>query len=154
MRYLLLFLILILGSNLANAKQFGLGVILGSPTGISANYLLSDRNSIDAALAYDDDDLHFHMDYLWRFPKSLRTQKAAFGWFAGVGLKFRDHDHDGHHHHHDHDDEKFGPRAVAGVNHEFNNVPIEIFVEGAIVMYLIEETDIDLDFGIGARYYF
>lgn len=142
----------------ASDQQFGLGVIIGSPTGISANYLLSDENSIAAALAFDDDDTHLHIDYLWRFPNSLTAEKVNFGWYGGVGLKFRDHDHGDHKsngdHHEHHDDGEFGPRAVAGLNHEFKKVPIEVFGEVSMVMYVIDETDMDLDFGIGGRYYF
>jgi len=153
----LIFLVSVQGSA-ASGGPFGLGLIIGSPTGISANYLLSESNSIASALAFDDDDIHFHVDYLFRFPKSLPVDRIRLGWYGGAGLKFRDHDHDDHkkngNWHEHHDDGEFGPRGVAGLNYDFEKFPIEVFGEVSLVMYLIDETDMDLDFGIGGRYYF
>lgn len=154
MKTIIVSLILVFAGT-ARAEQFGLGVILGNPTGFSANYLLSKNNSIDAALAYDlgdDEDLHIHVDYLWRFPNSLKAENVFFGWYTGVGAQLRTHEKD--HGDHDKDDTDLGPRAVIGLNHDFQKVPIEVFGEISMTMYIIEETDLDLDFGIGGRYYF
>lgn len=152
------FLLLFVVQSKANSGPLGLGIIIGSPTGISANYLLSQKNSIAAALAFDDDDIHLHVDYLWRFPKSLSADSVKLGWYGGAGLKLRDHDHSDHKKngddHEHHDDGEFGPRGVVGLNYEFDKVPIEVFGEVSLVMYIIDETDMDLDFGIGGRYYF
>ena len=155
---LMAFILVSVSQARADSGSLGLGVILGSPTGISANYLLSDSNSVAMALAFDDDDVHAHIDYLWRFPKSLNAESVNFGWYSGFGLKLRDHDHDDHlnngNHHDHHDDGEFGPRAVAGINHEFERAPIEVFAEASLILYVIDETDVDFDFGLGGRYYF
>jgi hypothetical protein len=135
-------------------KEFGLGIILGSPTGFSGNFLLSNTTSIDAALAYDlgdDSNFHIHADYLFRFPKSLPFDGETLGWYWGIGAKFRTHNEDNN----DQDDEdfRFGPRGSAGLNYEFKKAPVEIFGEIALIMYLIESTDLDADIALGARYY-
>lgn len=148
------------GAKAQSANTLGLGVILGSPTGFTGNYMLSEDRSIDAALAYDlddDHDFHIHADYLFRNPESLYLEDFAMGWYWGPGVKFRSHDHDHHHHghHHGHDhDYDFGPRVVAGLNHMFDKAPVEIFAESSIYMSVVPDTDSDLDIGIGARYYF
>lgn len=139
-------------STSLGAQEIGLGVILGSPTGFSANYRTSDSHSIDAALAYSligDTNLHVHSNYLWRYPRAIKTGQVDFGWFWGLGAKFRTHEGRG-----DESDYRIGPRVVAGVNHEFRKVPIEVFLEAALVMHVIPETDADIDVGLGGRYYF
>jgi hypothetical protein len=152
----IIFLSLFFLAPLAHSTpQLGLGIIIGSPTGLSGNYLLSNTRSIDGALAYDlghDSNFHMHSDYLYRYPKSIPFDGQALGWYWGIGAKFRTH-HDDDHSRHD-ESFRFGPRGVIGMNYEFGKAPVEIFGEAALCMYLIESTDLDLDLGIGARYYF
>ena len=52
----------------AEEKRVGLGIIVGEPTGLSANYLLGPDNSIDLAVAWNvsgNNDFVLHADYLW-----------------------------------------------------------------------------------------
>ena len=135
------------------SKDIGLGIIIGSPTGFSGNYMLSKKHSIDGALAFDlsgDKNLHFHSSYLWRYPKSVPFNDLEFGWYWGLGGKYRTHDND-----RDADDDyRIGARGSIGTNYEFTDVPVEIFAEGSLIMNFLPETDADFDIGIGARYYF
>lgn len=140
---------------LAADRRMGLGIILGSPTGFSGNYLLSNTHSIDAALSYDlgsHKNFHIHSDYVTRYPKSIPFEGRSLGWYWGIGAKFRTHKQDDNDR--DDDDFRFGPRGSAGMNYEFSKAPVEIFGEVALIMYVLESTDLDADIGIGARYYF
>ena len=54
--------------KLAGESPFGLGVMIGEPTGISGKYWLSPANAIDFAVAWsfaNDANFHLHTDYLY-----------------------------------------------------------------------------------------
>ena len=132
------------------ANDFGLGVILGGPTGISGNYVLSEKSSVDGALAYDlshDHNFHIQSDYLRRNLKSIKLGQYMLGWYWGIGAKLRsDEDKD--------DNFRIGPRIALGTNYEFESDPVELFAETSLTMNLIPRTDADIGLGIGMRYYF
>lgn len=145
--------VLSLNPSAAKAGDFGLGIIIGAPTGVSGKYNLSPKNAIDGALAWDlgDDALHLHGDYLWHRKGDLRIDTVNLDWYFGVGgrIKFRDskpRDKD--------DDFRLGVRGPIGISYTFRDPRIEVFGELALILDLIESTDLDLDGGIGARYYF
>tara|TARA_R110000868_G_scaffold132380_2_gene343121 strand:- start:48997 stop:49482 length:486 start_codon:yes stop_codon:yes gene_type:complete len=156
---LILSLAFLLSSFAMQAQDFGAGVILGSPTGISVNYLLGNGNSIDGALSFDLDDdyqdIHVHSTYLWRNPKSLKVQDIYLGWYWGMGAKARFLDSDRKiANNRDDDTFLFGPRAAIGTNYEFEKHPVEVFIEASLTLHIIEDTDTDIDAGLGLRYYF
>jgi hypothetical protein len=150
----IIFVVLFLSAGSAYAHgPFGLGVVLGSPTGFSGNYLLSNVNSIDGAVAFGShSNFHIHSDYLFRYPKSIPFEGKALGWYWGIGAKYRTFKDDDKKP--DHDTYRFGPRGVIGMNYEFAKAPVELFGEFALSMYIVQSTDLDADFGIGVRYYF
>lgn len=133
----------------------GVGVILGNPTGFSANYKFHNTRSIDMALAYDlsgdDDRFHIHSTYLFRYPDSLDLESLQLGWYTGFGARalFYNNDNNGND-----DDFRLGIRGALGLSLDLEKVPIEIFAELAPVLNIIKDTDLDLDAGIGLRYYF
>jgi len=63
-------LVIVMFSNLslAQSKGFGLGVIIGEPTAISAKYWTSNNTAFDFGLGYSLEKrsrMHFHADYLF-----------------------------------------------------------------------------------------
>lgn len=140
----------------ASAKDFGLGIILFGPTGISTNYFLDSDNSIDGALSWSlndgDQNIYLHSTYLWHKPRLLRLDKVALDvYFGGGGRLISWDDPPGE----ERDPEThFGVRGVAGIGHTFKNPCIELFGEISMTMDVIPETDADLDLGLGARFYF
>lgn len=147
--------------ELSFAKTWGLGAVIGAPTGLSANYFLKQDRTIHTTLAYDfsgDDDLQLASHYTWR-RNTLSIEKVRFGWFYGVGarLALHDHDHDHHHHNHDHDEDEhinFGPSGTLGLYHEFKEVPLEVFLKGNLTANIIEDTGVDGDLMLGLHYNF
>ena len=88
--------------SVAQERNFGLGVIIGEPTGISAKFWTSPVNAFDFGLGWSvggdrigryygsyngGNRLHFHMDYLWHsfdaIPSAERVQL-----YYGVGGRF------------------------------------------------------------------
>ena len=132
--------------SLVHAGQegpFGLGIILGDPTGISAKYWLDKSNAIDAAIGFDR--FSIHADYLWHiwdlFPQ---TNHGELGAYVGPGLVYKDKKHDN----------LVGVRFALGAVFEVTQYPVEFFAELVPVLELSPDTDLGLDGGIGVRYFF
>lgn len=132
--------------SVGQEKGFGLGVIIGEPTGISAKGWISSRNAIDAGLAYSfiqNGHFHLHADYLWHFPDVFRSVEQ-FTLHAGVGGRLAAGRGNG----------VFGARIVGGIAWLPRNAPIDIFLEVAPIFDLIPATEFRANAGIGVRYYF
>jgi hypothetical protein len=130
----------------AQDRGFGLGVILGEPTGLSGKYWLSERNAVDAGMAWSfraQGFFHIHADYLWHFP--LHTQSAErFSFYAGVGGRLGAASHDA----------LLGVRIVGGLVFWPRNTPIDVFLEFAPVLDLAPATEMTANGGIGVRFFF
>ncbi len=147
-------------------KTFGLGLMLGAPTGLSGKWFISGDTAIDfgvGAIGYyrGREGLHLHADHLWH---PLVIAKAEPFWlplYFGVGgrMFFFDDDFDDDNDRDDRDGVALGVRAPVGIAMDFNNVPLDVFFELALVMdffldYDDDDIDIDLNGAIGARYWF
>ncbi len=148
--------------GLAFAKTWGIGAVIGAPTGLSANYFLSESRTIHTTIAYDfdgDDELQLASHYTWR-RNDIGLEKVKIGWFYGAGAKFAYADHDSyydHHHqehHHDGDHFSIGPSGTIGLFHEFTEVPVEVFLKGNLTVNIIQDTDVDADAMLGVHYNF
>lgn len=134
------------------AGPVGVGIVIGDPTGLSANYRLSSQRSVDAAVAWafgSYPGFELHSDYLWHRNGLLRAEKVAFDLHYGIGarlISISDR--------HASDRTYFGPRLPLGLSTNFNQSALEVFGELALVMNLVPGTSADFDFGIGARVYF
>ena len=133
----------------------GLGLIVGEPTGISAKYYLGDDRAIDGAIGFAviGRGLQVHGDYLWH-PWILEQQSSfVLPVYAGVGMRILDHNSGG-----GADDHlRIGPRGVGGLLFDFTEVPLDAFVELALVLDYRTRGDrfgVDLNAGAGVRYYF
>lgn len=137
-------------------RKFGLGIIIGEPTGLSAKYWTSPTTAFDFALGWgfinenndgrDDGDewIHFHMDYLWHsFDAFSSTER--FPLFYGIGGRVNAREGD---------NTSFAIRGVIGIAWMPHDTPIDIFVELAPSLRLTESTGFAIDGGFGARYYF
>jgi hypothetical protein len=156
-------------SNFEANKTFGLGIMIGAPTGLSGKYFTGPSTAIDFGIggiaAYRGrDGIHIHADYLWH-PLSLVSDPAfELPLYVGVGARYFGWDYD--HGDHDHSVNALGVRGPVGIAFDFNNVPIDIFFELVLVLdFLLDDDDFDDDFddegfdidlngAIGFRYYF
>lgn len=131
-------------------------MVVGNPTGLTAKYVLSKKNAIDAAFSTGgDNNFYLHGTWLWLMPRLFDIDKFPVNWYFGLGARLLDHDHGHHHDNHDHEDDMhMAARVPLGLRMNFNDPRIEIFGEVSFLMDVIPEMEFDLDFGIGARYYF
>jgi hypothetical protein len=157
-------------------RPFGLGLVIGEPTGLTAKLYL-DRFALQFGLGvvddldddpYDDDGLMVHVDFLWH-PAILARQPAfTLPFYVGVGARLVDNDdyyRVGNTVYVD-NDTRFGVRVPFGILLDFNRVPLDLFYELAVVIDLVEldddydgpyeddVPDVGLNGGIGLRYYF
>jgi hypothetical protein len=133
-------------AGVAQDRGFGLGVILGEPTGLSGKLWTTSRNAIDAGVAWSfrrEGFFHIHADYLWHFPLRAETSER-FTFYAGVGGRFGAVSHDA----------ILGVRVVGGFAFWPRNTPIDIFVEIAPVVDLAPATELNANGGVGIRFFF
>lgn len=145
----LLFTTLVLAcpSFAAQVGGTGVGVVLGEPTGFSAKHWLSSENAIQGALAFDLGDRDYVLvqaDYLWHTPGLVKLNSAEFLLHYGVGaaIGFAS------------GGTGVAVRAPVGLSYQFKQAPIDLFVELAPFFLITPDTELDIQAGIGARYYF
>jgi hypothetical protein len=154
-------------SNFQANKTFGLGIMLGAPTGLSGKYYLGPDTALDFGIGglygyHRRRGLHLHADYLWH-PVSLVSADAfELPLYVGVGGRFFSWER------YYRDDRRYyggsavGVRVPVGIAFDFNDVPIDIFIELAFVVDFIVRSEyrddpflgFDVNPAIGFRYYF
>lgn len=134
------------GSGWSQEKGWGLGVILGEPTGISFKTWLNKDRAIDAAAAWSfggDDAFHIHGDYLFHNRTLLNFDRNMIPLYYGIGGRLRFQNQS-----------KFGVRFPLGMTFFIREAPIDIFLELVPILNLAPSTELDFNGAIGARYYF
>jgi len=133
---------------------FGLGVVLGEPTGICMKLYLSDDQAIQVAAgaAFYGGGLQVHGDYVFH-PLILQDRDSfVLPVYIGPGLRFISYNAGStmaaHY--------ALGLRAVLGLLFDFKNVPLDVFVEVAGVFEYDFTNGVGGAFNLGAgvRYYF
>jgi hypothetical protein len=130
----------------AQDEGFGLGVILGEPTGISWKAWTGDRSAIDGAVAWSFEKeaaIHLHGDLLWHNFGPVKADRGEFNLYYGIGgrIKFED-------------DSKLGVRVPLGLGYLFDAAPMDFFIEIVPILDLAPKTDFGLNAAMGARYFF
>ncbi len=141
------FSLLLCNSIYAQGNGFGLGMILGEPTGISLKNWLGRSTAVDFAIAWSfegKDSFTIHGDYLSHRFKLTQVESGSLPFYYGIGgsMKFKD------------DDTRLGARLPLGLNYHFENLALDLFLEFVPVLLLIPKTDFEINAGIGIRYFF
>ena len=152
-------IVLAVQGSVAQDRGFGLGVIIGEPTGISAKLWTSSVNAFDFGLGwsiggdrigkdkgYSDGGsrVHFHMDYLWHAFNAIHSSER-FPLYYGIGGRINTGG--GY-------DASVAVRGVFGIAWLPHNTPIDVFLELVPSLQLTPSTGFGIDAGIGARYFF
>ena len=143
----------------AQDHGFGLGVIIGEPTGISAKFWTSSVHAFDFGLGWsiggdrigkheeyyeEGSRVHFHMDYLWHAFNAIHSSER-FPLYYGIGGRINTGG--GY-------DPSLAVRGVFGIAWLPHNTPIDVFLELVPSLQLTPSTGFGIDAGIGARYFF
>lgn len=138
--------VLLTVSGLAQDKGFGVGFILGNPTGLSLKAWQTKTTAIDAAVAWSFgkyDALEVHADYLIHNYSIISVAKGRLPLYYGLGASgvFAS-------------EFALGIRGVVGLDYMFATVPLDVFLELVPSFQLVPKTDFYFDAGIGMRYFF
>lgn len=136
-------------------KTFGLGLMVGAPSGLSGKYFYSRSNAFDfgvGAIRYyrNHDGVHLHVDHLWH-PVSLASNRDfELPLYFGIGARLFDFDGGG---------TALGLRVPLGISFDFNTAPIDVFLEVALVIdtyfdYVGDSRYTDFNGALGVRYWF
>lgn len=143
-------LVLIFASNiLAQGNGFGLGIILGEPTGISGKLWLNSKSAVDGAVAWSFDKnsaMHLHGDYILHNFKWIEVEEVSPPVYFGIGGRIRFHEGKG--------DDNVGVRIPVGLDYIFSGAPLDLFLEVVPILDLVPDTDFDINAALGIRYFF
>ncbi len=143
-------LLTIIFSNVSFAQEsgYGIGLVLGEPSGLSGKIWLDNTQAVDigigAGLFGDGAGLSIHSDYLYHI-KDLLKWKYKLPFYYGFGIRMRFPANS---------DFNFGVRGVVGLMMYLKNMPVDVFFELAPSFRLLPTTGLNLDLAIGGRYYF
>ena len=150
MKKLFLALALLVVSPLAHAQEgTGIGVVLGSPNGLTARHWIESDRSIEGALGWAITEGRFqvNVNYLFHQPEVLAVGDGALDLFygAGVSLRTRSGAQNG--------EVVFGPRLPVGLSYYFKDPKIELFGQVALNLGLIPSSNVYVDGNVGVRFY-
>ncbi len=140
-------LILLLGTTAAFGQQrFGVGVIAGQPTGVTAKLWLGSRASIDAAVAWSflhSGSMYMHLDFQYHSFQGEGYTPDVLGFFVGLGTRFLAADY-----------LHFGLRLPFGLIYPFRNAPLDVFLELAPAIEFYPYATLSGGAVLGMRVYF
>jgi hypothetical protein len=143
-------------TQVAAQGGFGVGIILGEPTGLSLKSWLSNSIAIDAAAAWSfskHSAIQLHADYLIHNYSIIGSKQWPLYYGIGGRLKLRGND-EGKDKDNDNNDLRLGVRVPFGITFLPSSAPFDFFVEVVPVLDLVPGTDFDLNGAIGGRFYF
>lgn len=181
LRPLLLVTVLLISAGLpaqatevGGARNFGLGLGLGTATSLVGKYFLDRESALDFGVSfwryrrgcwrdgrgvaycdgYRDSYRHggfgLNADYLWQ--DTLGQRRAKLDWHIGVGGRFWSFDDDYYY-----ADERvaFAARMPVGLDLTFARPNfLELYAEVVPSLYVVPAVDFDLEAFIGVRFYF
>jgi hypothetical protein len=145
-------------------RNFGLGFVLGDPTGIVGKYWVSKTNALDFGVGFygyalgtctDNNpcnagyqNFSFWLDYLWQ-SNLVKAPAVQLDWHIGAGGRAivwggggRDH-------------VLVGGRMPVGLDLMFTNPNfVEIYFELAPAIYIDPALSLNIEVGLGVRFYF
>ena len=139
-------IILSTGPAFADRGDFGVGIILGEPTGVTIKHWTARTTAIDVAAAWSlerDGAFHVHADYLIHNFRVFSPRKGSLPVYYGIGGRILSQKKN-----------RACVRIPVGMAYLFDRTPLEIFFEIGPVLDLIPATDITIGAGLGVRYYF
>lgn len=134
----------------AQERGVGVGVVVGDPTGISVKLWTGPSNAVQFALAWKSRDqflgtrVSFSGDYLWHSFHLIKSEQW-FPVYYGVGGVLASGGGV---------ESALGIRGVVGLAWFPRRTPLDVFLQVAPILTLTPSTDIELEAGVGIRYFF
>jgi hypothetical protein len=144
-------------------KSFGVGLMVGAPSGLTAKYYLDTPLALAFGLGsshyghhdgrndrYHNDGIHFHTDVLWHPVVLMSDGAIQLPLHIGIGGQIRNHGNADNNTDHSH----LGARVPFGISVDFQRVPLDIFFELAFALEFVDSSHSYITGSLGARYYF
>lgn len=134
----------------AQESGFGIGIMIGEPTGLSMKQWLNSSNAIDAGVGWsftENGSIHLHADYLYHNYDLIKISDAKIPFYFGIGgrLKFKGEDKS--------KGNSIGIRVPVGLSYQFSTAPFDVFLEVVPIMDLSPDTRLTFNSALGVRYY-
>ena len=141
---ILMFVFILSLSTAYGQGKFGLGIILGEPTGISAKVWMPGNTAIDGAIAWsfaNESALHIHADFLLH---NFDVFSKVVPLYYGIGgrIKFRE------------SETRLGVRIPVGIAYDIPSTQIDLFLEIVPLLNLNPGTSFTMNGAVGGRFYF
>lgn len=128
-------------------EGFGVGFVLGSPSGLSASLpMAGGTRAINAVLGYDlghGSALHAQVDHVWIRGDLFDVEHGKVSLYYGPGAFGVVSSHSA-----------VGIRFVGGVDYRFEGIPLQAFLEVGPGINVLPNTSAAGSGGLGLRYYF
>lgn len=138
---------LLTGVSYGQTSSFGLGVILGEPTGISAKLMRSGNSqSINLAAAWSigaHDRLYLKGDYVFYHDLNVDIENGRLPVYYGVGAMAILEE-----------ESVVGARIPFGLDYFMSSAPLDFFIELAPVVEVLPSTGFSVSGGLGFHYFF
>ncbi len=134
------------GQSRAQKEGFGLGVLLGEPTGINFKAWTGYKTAVVGTAAWSfghQNSFQANIDYIFHDFDLIRLDDDYLPIYYGIGVRVKTTT-----------DVRMGIRFPLGINYMFEKAPLDIFVELVPVFDLAPKTELYLNGGIGIRYFF
>lgn len=125
---------------------FGIGFVLGTPTGISGSLPLGNLNAINATVGWNlgkPANVFAQADYVWFTRDIAPVESGSFSAYYGPGV-FTEVSRN----------PTMGIHAVAGVEYRFAAAPVQTFLELSPGITVLPSTEATVGAGLGVRYFF
>lgn len=134
-------------SQLTPEEGFGVGLVVGSSSGISLSLPVGRTNAFNGVLGYDlahhAPNLTLLGDYVWHLRDLVAVDVGKLSFYYGPGVRVRAARQ-----------VEAGIRIVVGVDYFFEGTPIQAFLEIGPGINLVPDTRAVGTAGLGARYFF
>lgn len=138
--------LMLLTAALEAGNGWGIGFMVGNPTGLSFKAWTGKTRAFDAGAAWafgDQDKLQLHADYLFHNYRVIKVESGQLPFYVGIGARVKFEK-----------DTRVGVRIPVGLCYLFKNHPIDIFFEVVPIIDLAPETEMDMNVALGIRYFF
>jgi hypothetical protein len=140
------------GALKAAERKFGVGFILGSPSGVTGKLFLNKSSAVDAGLGVAaGDGFYLYADYLMHFGGVFPVDNLDVYFGLGPGYHHYEKEHKRNE---DEEENRLEARLPVGLEYFIDKVPLGVFLEIAPALRIVPDIDFDFRGGIGLRYYF
>jgi hypothetical protein len=140
---------------LAQEQGFGVGLVVGEPTGLTGKMWLSREDALVGATAwsydtpydksYNKNAVHYlHVDYIRHLRGKLKVQSGKMPLYFGAGVRMVSINNN---------DTILGVRVPLGIVYIPESLPIDFFLEVVPIMNLVPETRLESDIAVGVRFF-